>query len=272
MVGFGEKKGKWGKGEISGEIFRGALTTRPMTSSTIFLPRCRTNASSRQKTSPASLLDHVTHASQKTLLTFHHLAIIHFLSPNSRIPQTQPYTRQANHTPNTGSPETEIYVLALQTDSAHRQCLTDIRKRYFPPHVSQLDAHICLFRALPGSQLTTIQDDIHQLVQYYRPFTIRTTQIYATAHGVAVNVHAPLAGDIYERLRDRWAPFLSKQDQLFNAHYMIQNKVDRKVAQQTLNEVLDSFSGSEGVVLGVTLWRYMRGRWEDGRMFLFPED
>lgn len=82
-------------------------------------------------------------------------------------------------------------------------------------------------------------------------------------------MHAPEAGEIHERLREKWAGFLSKQDQSFRAHYTVQNKVEKDVAERTLQEVRGTFRGEEGVVRGLVLYRYDRGFWRDKGEFEF---
>ncbi len=82
-------------------------------------------------------------------------------------------------------------------------------------------------------------------------------------------MHAPEAGEIFERLREKWAGFLSKQDQSFRAHYTVQNKVEKEVAERTLQEVRGTFVGEDGVVGGLVLYRYDKGFWRDARDFEF---
>lgn len=82
-------------------------------------------------------------------------------------------------------------------------------------------------------------------------------------------MHAPEAGEIHERLREKWAGFLSKQDQSFRAHYTVQNKVEKDNAERTLQEVRGTFRGEEGGLGGLVLYRYDRGFWRDEREFEF---
>jgi len=147
--------------------------------------------------------------------------------------------------------------------------MTALRTQYFPPTLSKLDAHIALFRALPGSHLPTITTDIQNLVASQHPFPIKATKPFQLGHGVAIHVHAPEAGEIHERLREKWAGFLSKQDQSFRAHYTVQNKVEKDNAERTLQEVRGTFRGEEGGLGGLVLYRYDRGFWRDEREFEF---
>ena len=189
--------------------------------------------------------------------------------PGSDSFDSRAYTRQADHTPNTTNPESDVYILALRTDVAHHQRMTALRNQYFPPKINKLEAHVALFRALPGSHLTGFSEDIKNYSQAHKPFPIRTTKAFALGHGVAIHVDAPEATDIYEGLRCMWTNVLSKQDQSFKAHYTIQNKVEKEVAEKTLQEVRETFHGSQGTVTGLVLYRYDKGFWRHTRDFDF---
>lgn len=202
-----------------------------------------------------------------------------FISPTSAAPAQGPYTaqtyaRKADHTANTAHPSTEeSYILTLHTTAAHHALITALRSKYFPAHLNKLSAHIALFRALPGSHLPTITTDLASLTQYETPFRIATTEAFALGKdkGVALGVDAPEAGRLYEWLREEWVGFLSAQDKSFRPHYTLQNKVDEGTARRSLEEVRESFEGSEGVVDGLVLWRYERGHWRHVRDFHFGE-
>ncbi|KAL8931952.1 MAG: hypothetical protein Q9216_007014 [Gyalolechia sp. 2 TL-2023] len=182
-------------------------------------------------------------------------------APSNSGPYTaSTYTRRADHTPQTAQPESETYILTLNTDEAHHKAVTALRNQHFPTHLNKLSAHIALFRALPGSELPTIQDAIEDLVQKYNSFQISTGKPFSLSHGVGLEADVKPAQEIFRTLKARWSPFLSKQDQSFRAHYTIQNKVeDQKVVEKTLEEVQQSFRGSTGTVTGLSLYLYERG-------------
>lgn len=197
--------------------------------------------------------------------------------PSTRPSGTAAYTadeyhRQDDHTPATSQPEAEMYILALRTDSIHHKAVTALRDRYFPQKINKLSAHIALFRALPGSQLSKVMADIEVVARRTQPFPITTRSpfILAHGHGVALGVRVEPAKQIFQHLKREWASFLSKQDQSFKAHYTIQNKVDDpKIPRQTLEEVRGEFPGSQGMVEGLSLYLYDRGYWTLKRSFDF---
>ncbi|KAL9070358.1 MAG: hypothetical protein Q9161_004916 [Pseudevernia consocians] len=180
------------------------------------------------------------------------------------------YTRRADHTANTAQEEEDNYILALHTDPEHHKRVTALRSQYFPPKLNKLSAHIALFRALPGSQLATIEADVSAAAEKQRSFSIATDKAYLLGHGVAIDANAPPAKDIYNGLKDKWEDFLSKQDKSFKAHYTIQNKVEDGVPQRTLEELQKNFEGSRGQVDGLSLYRYDRGYWRHTKDFMFP--
>ena len=179
------------------------------------------------------------------------------------------YTRQADHTANTAREEEDSYILALHTDPEHHKRVTALRTQYFPPKLNKLSAHIALFRALPGSQLATIQADIIAVAEKQQSFPIATGKAFLLGHGVAIDANVPPARGIYNELKDRWEGFLSKQDKSFKAHYTIQNKVEDGVPQRTLEELQKTFEGSRGQVDGLSLYRYDRGYWRHTKDFMF---
>ncbi|KAM0795985.1 hypothetical protein BDR22DRAFT_812690 [Usnea florida] len=179
------------------------------------------------------------------------------------------YTRRADHTAKTAQEEEESYILALHTDPEHHKRVTALRTQYFPPKLNKLSAHIALFRALPGSQLATIQADIVAVAEKQQSFPIATGKAFLLGHGVAIDANVPPARGIYNELKDRWEGFLSKQDKSFKAHYTIQNKVEDGVPQRTLEELQKTFEGSQGHVDGLSLYRYDRGYWRHTKNFMF---
>ena len=181
------------------------------------------------------------------------------------------HVRRPGHTPNTPHAETDVYVLTLKTDAEHHERMAALRKRYFPPKLNKITSHVTLFHALPHSQLSKIQADIVDLLQWQRPFTIETTEPYLLGtQGVAVGVKSEAAKRVYRELSHRWHGFLSNQDMAFRPHYTLQNKVeDRSVVEATLEDLRQSFPGSKGEVSGLSLHKYDRGWWKNFKSWSF---
>ena len=184
------------------------------------------------------------------------------------------YERNPNHKPTTTSNPEDVYILALHTDAPHHEAMTALRTQHFPPKINKLAAHITLFHALPSSQLELIISDLGSVTRTTAPFAITTGKAFRLRHGVGIEAHmtpATAAKDIHNTLRSNWKSFLSKQDLGgFKAHYTIQNKVDEEQnVVECLEKVKSNFTGSEGTVDGLVLYKYDRGWWKREREFLF---
>ncbi len=186
------------------------------------------------------------------------------------------YQRRAEHKARTSNEHEDSYVLTLHTDQPHHKLMTSLRERYFPPEINKLDAHIALFRALPGSQLPRITQDIVHVTESQSSFTINANAPFRMKRGVGIHVvdQSGQAKSIYEKLKAQWNPFLSQQDRSFRAHYTVQNKVEDEAAvERTLKELEEQFHGSRGQVLGLTLYKFGdRGYWNKARDFPFGEE
>lgn len=196
----------------------------------------------------------------------------HTASPPNGPYTSSTYTRRPSQTPNTQSPDAEDhYILTLRVDEAHQSTIAAIRARYFPPHLNKISAHVTLFHALPGSRLATIEDDIDYLCTKAKAFEIEIKKPFLLGKGgVGLRVAAPEAKRIHTHLKGEWKKFLSKQDNGgFKPHYTVQNKVEPEVAKATLETLEKEVEDMQGLVDGLTLWRYDKGYWKDKKDFVF---
>lgn len=191
------------------------------------------------------------------------------------------YERRAAHKPNLQEEEDEHYVLTLLTDKQHHDTMTALRKQHFPAKLLKVDAHITLFHALPGSKLIEIENDIAMVAAQRSKFEIAAERngVYEMSKGVGIRLDQyhdaqRKAVAIRSELRYRWAPFLSDQDrrEKWRGHYTIMNKEDdREKVAKCLTDIMTTFDGSRGTVLGLRLWLYDRGWWREQRDFFFRE-
>jgi len=182
------------------------------------------------------------------------------------------------HIPRTSSPEAEVYVLTFLTDPEHHDTLTALRKRYFPPRLNKLDAHLTLFHALPGSKLEElIIPVLEHAAEKTSEFRLVASRPFRMKHGIAIavpkNHGGDLAKDIHAHLQRQWQGVLSDQDAGgFRAHYTIMNKVDNEAEiGHAMEEVEHSFTACPGMVKGLSLWLYDRGGWAWRRDFEFQK-
>ncbi|GAA5921473.1 hypothetical protein JCM3775_003065 [Rhodotorula graminis] len=187
-------------------------------------------------------------------------------------------TKVHRHRPKTSREEEHVYVLSLRLSPPLHDALNTLRTRYFPAERLKVPAHLTLFHALPHSQLERVCADAQRVASATSPFVVTTGRAFLLGkNGVAVapGVGTEEGASVHAQLRERWEPFLSKQDAKgFKAHWTVQNKVDDEdKVLAAFDEVRDwaKDEGAEGQANGLVLWRYDRGYWRFEREFLFCE-
>ncbi|KAI0142740.1 hypothetical protein GGR57DRAFT_376869 [Xylariaceae sp. FL1272] len=182
------------------------------------------------------------------------------------------YERKEYHKPKVAKESEDLYILSLKTDSKHQERMSQLRRKYFPAKLLKVDAHITLFHALPGSQLDIISSDLTSLCSSTTPFPISAQQPFRMAKGVGLSVSGlARAESIFTELQSKWWDSLSTQDQRkFKGHYTLMNKVnDEDEIARCLHELKRDFNNCEGVVTGLSLFRYERGWWRHHSDFEF---
>ena len=246
--------------------------------------RLISSAKSSHFTHPVGIVRSLTPAVMSVTTISHRNRQSHLSSAKDRSPlpgsyTASEYTRKPDHVANTSSDNEDSYILTLRTDAHHHGTMTALRNKYFPKHINKLEAHISLFRALPGSKLLDpIIPDIESLAYVQTRFEINASTPFRLRQGIAVKLDkagAISAAKVHRELKTKWsaAGFLSKQDNgRFQPHYTIQNKVDdEKKVEEAMEELESDFKGCGGIVGGLTLWKYSRGYWRKERDFSFGE-
>ncbi|KAH9908444.1 hypothetical protein F4778DRAFT_717258 [Xylariomycetidae sp. FL2044] len=185
------------------------------------------------------------------------------------------HKRRNEHRPQIHTSEEDHYVVTLLTDEEHHQAISNLRRKYFPPKLLKVSAHISLFRALPGSMLSTFKQDIDSVASRTPPFTIRADKPFRMSRGIGLAVEGlETVEKIFQELQGKWHNVLSQQDRAkFLGHYTLMNKVnDQGVISRSLEELAVDFPGSSGKALGLSLWRYDRGWWRHDQDFAFAGD
>ncbi|QPC70912.1 hypothetical protein HYE68_001664 [Fusarium pseudograminearum] len=199
---------------------------------------------------------------------------------NAQIHQlSDQYQRREAHIPKSSSEDEPLFVLTLLTDNGHQQTMTALRRQWFPPDILKVDAHVTLFHALPGSKLVELKQDIADLAARIEKFQIAVGVKGVFDMGKGVGIRCSNIGDFKSKasslrseLRDKWEPFLSKQDkqEMWRGHYTIMNKQnDKEEVQKCLAYLREGHANSKGTVEGLTLWRYDRGWWKEDEVFEF---
>ena len=156
--------------------------------------------------------------------------------------------------------------------------MTALRKKYFPPKLNKLGAHLTLFHALPESKLeSTIIPTIKRVTAEWQPFGVNAAKPFRMKKGIAISVPKNQGGDLAQKvhgaLLGAWEGegWLSEQDAGgMRAHYTIMNKVDDEgEVADAMEEVSGSWKGDRGTVVGLGLWRYEKGYWKWVEAFEF---
>jgi len=162
-------------------------------------------------------------------------------------------------------------ILTLTLDEASQAFFDAQRKKYFPPKINYLGAHLTLFHALPGTEETAISEHL-AAVAAGQPASLplAVTGLKFMGRGVMYTLANPELPTLHRRLQQQWQPWLTAQDQQgLRPHITVQNKVDPAVARALLTELEAGFQPFEVQGTGLALWAYRGGPWEQRRVFPF---
>ncbi len=142
------------------------------------------------------------------------------------------------------------------------------RKQHFPAERNFIDAHLTLFYHLPDEAniINTLQGLCHQQKQ----IELAITQPVSIGKGVAYKVESKALASLHKILQKQWIDKLTMQDrQGLWPHITVQNKVSAQQAKQTLEEITNGFVPFTAFAVGLQLWKYLNGPWEEGKGFVF---
>ena len=187
---------------------------------------------------------------------------------------TSPPTRTITTSHNDPAPleKRPRYLLTLHTDAEHQKHLTAPRIHYTVRPFRDFPLRMALFRNLPPSQLAVIDADIAALAEQQRSFPIVKGNAYLLDRRASIDVDTLRAQGMYDRLKEKWGGFLSKQDQSFKAGYTLQKK-RHYVPEKALVKLERTFRKFRGRFDGLSLYRfdrYYKGRWRHVKDFMFP--
>jgi 2'-5' RNA ligase len=162
-------------------------------------------------------------------------------------------------------------ILTLTLDDASQAFFDAQRKKYFPPKLNYLGAHLTLFHALPGAEEAAISDYLAEVAASQPgPLPLHVTGLKFMGRGVMYTLANPNLPALHRRLQQQWQPWLSAQDQQgLRPHITVQNKVEPTVARALLTELEASFQPFDVQGTGLALWAYRGGPWEARRVFQF---
>jgi 2'-5' RNA ligase len=145
-----------------------------------------------------------------------------------------------------------------------------LRQQHFPPARNFLPAHITLFHALPGEQKISIQQTLQALCSRRPVLSLTFPKVRSLGKGVAITVESPELIQLHQHLAKTWQAWLSRQDQQrYQPHITIQNKVTPDAAQQLHQQLAGTWQLWQGYGEGLLLWYYQGGPWELAHEFAF---
>ncbi|PPS43385.1 2'-5' RNA ligase family protein [Chroococcidiopsis sp. TS-821] len=164
-------------------------------------------------------------------------------------------------------------ILTLKLDRITFEFFNELRQQHFPPERNFLPAHITLFHALPGEAELSIQQTLQNLSLETPPLPLLFSQPRFLGKGVAVEAQCSELVQLRQQLAATWNMWLSKQDQQrYQPHVTIQNKVTSEEARQLYNQLVSSWDSLNGYGEGLLLWYYKGGPWELAGEFNFERD
>ena len=146
------------------------------------------------------------------------------------------------------------------------------RRRWFPPGLNRVPAHVTLFHHLPGEAEAEIAHTLRIAAAGQAPVAMRVTGVRNMGKGVAYQLASSEVAALRRRLADSWAPWLTRQDQQpWRPHVTVQNKVAPEAARALHAALLARFQPFDVRAEGLLLWRYLGGPWAAAGEFPFRE-
>jgi 2'-5' RNA ligase len=162
------------------------------------------------------------------------------------------------------------FVLTLEMDGVSFSRLDGLRKQYYPPERNVVPAHITLFHQLPGDRGREVKAMLRDAVAGRPVLDVEVTDVKFMGQGVGLSLRSPRLLALREALATEWWPWLTNQDRAgYRPHVTLQNKVSAAEARKTQQAVAASFRPFTIRGLGLHLWRYVGGPWEDAQLFRF---
>lgn len=147
-----------------------------------------------------------------------------------------------------------------------------LRQAHFPPDRNFLRAHMTMFHRLPGEYVDSIKDQLTEVTREKSMFTAQVAGIRHLGAGVAFSIASPDLFAIRERLKSAFSSWLGGQDmQKWQPHITVQNKVSKTAADALYKELQREFTLTEVRIVGLDLWHYLGGPWQQAFFFEFEK-
>jgi 2'-5' RNA ligase len=161
-------------------------------------------------------------------------------------------------------------IVTLKLDPLTFEQVNTLRQQNFPPERNLIPAHITLFHALPGEQISSITGELQQICAQTSCFQIHFPSLRFLGKGVAIECLSPSLNQLQQELAQSWTNWLTAQDrQRYQPHITIQNKVLPEQAHQLYDQMEKEWHPLNGQGEGLLLWHYRGGPWELAEEFSF---
>jgi 2'-5' RNA ligase len=165
--------------------------------------------------------------------------------------------------------DTDPLIVTALLDADSQAELDARRRRWFPAGRHVVGAHLTLFHALPGARADEVATVLGEVTDR-APIPAVVEAPFPLGRGVAHPVEAPGLAAVHDRIADRFADDLTRQDRApLRPHVTVQNKVDPETARATLAELAAQHVPWTATVTGLGLWRYRGGPWDPAGEFPF---
>jgi 2'-5' RNA ligase len=161
-------------------------------------------------------------------------------------------------------------ILTLALDDRSFAFFDEQRRRYFPVERNFIPAHLTMFHHLPGVEIEGIRNVLERECSERHRFPLDVTGLRSLGRGVAYILQSSELMALRAVLAAQWAQWLTPQDrQKHQPHVTIQNNVDPKNARELLTTLSETFVPFQAEGIGLDLWWYRGGPWEQVRRFPF---
>lgn len=173
--------------------------------------------------------------------------------------------------------EAQPIIATLQLDAKSDAVFQAQRRKYFPPQINYVGAHLTLFHNLPGPHFNEVLKVIGRCCAERKRFALEITELLKLGRGVAYKVEAQALMDLRAELAREFHPWLIRQDrQGFRPHITIQNKVAPHEAAALFDHLNTEFMPFSATAEGVRLWFYeggpnRPGTWAPAGAIIFGE-
>jgi 2'-5' RNA ligase len=160
-------------------------------------------------------------------------------------------------------------ILTLEMDGEAFARLNEVRRAHLSPG-NTVPAHVSLFRQLPGDRARDLKLLLRCVVEKQKPIEATVSEVKVLEQGVAFFLRSPALHALHDFLQAEWWPWLTDEDRRgFRPHVTVVNNVPLPEAERIRRDVAAGFRPFPLTGIGVHLWRYRDGPWEDVQLFRF---